>query len=126
MYMARSKLEESVDFALSVLYPRAFVEEEFSLRLPSRKIVYVDRMIPSVKLAIECDGRQHTEFVPFFHKNIAEFYQGNIRDSEKDEALRRMGYVVVRVPWDAKVTPMYLRSLILASYERDSDGEREE
>jgi hypothetical protein len=44
---------------------------------------YLDFFLPNRKLAFEVQGRQHDEFVPFFHKNKKGFQQAQQRDSDK-------------------------------------------
>ena len=47
--------------------------------------LYLDFYIPNLDLAFEVHGRQHYEFVPFFHKTKAGFMQAQRRDVLKGE-----------------------------------------
>lgn len=47
--------------------------------------LYLDFFIPSKRLAVECDGNQHDEFTPFFHRTPAGFANAKARDARKDE-----------------------------------------
>ena len=42
--------------------------------------LYLDIFMPSISLAVEVHGRQHYEFVPFFHKTKADFLLARKRD----------------------------------------------
>ena len=47
---------------------------------PARKsVLYLDFLIPNVKMGVEVHGRQHYEFVPFFHKSKAGFAKAKKR-----------------------------------------------
>jgi very-short-patch-repair endonuclease len=53
--------------------------------LPNESL-YLDFFIPSIKLAVEIQGRQHKEFVPYFHGNNKKNFQKSIgRDKRKAE-----------------------------------------
>ena len=53
--------------------------------LPGEQL-YLDFFIPSLKIGIEIQGRQHKEFVPFFHgNNKKNFHKAVGRDKRKAE-----------------------------------------
>ena len=55
-------------------------------RDPSKKsTLFLDFLVPGVKMAIEVHGQQHYEYSPFFHKTKAGFYQSLKRDEIKAE-----------------------------------------
>ena len=48
-----------------------------------RSVLYLDFFIPVIKVGIEVHGRQHYEYTPFFHKNIADYLLAMNRDDDK-------------------------------------------
>ena len=53
---------------------------------PAKKsVLYLDFLIPNVKIGVEVHGRQHYEYIPFFHKSKAGFLQAQSRDRTKAE-----------------------------------------
>lgn len=62
--------------------------------------VYIDFLIPSIKLAIEVDGVQHENFNKFFHKNGAHFLNSIRRDEKKEAICKINNITLVRIPQD--------------------------
>lgn len=53
---------------------------------PAKKsVLYLDFLIPNVKMGVEVHGRQHYEYIPFFHKSKAGFLRSQSRDRTKAE-----------------------------------------
>ena len=50
-----------------------------------RSVLYLDFFIPNLMLAVEVHGRQHYEYVPFFHKTKAGYLKARARDEDKKE-----------------------------------------
>ncbi len=75
----RSKIQFQVGQRLKELYPRDVILEE--VYLPDG--FYLDFFIPSRRIAIEVQGRQHDEFVPHFHGSKADFFKSKVRDNNK-------------------------------------------
>lgn len=75
----RSKLQYLTGQYLRAKYPFDVILEDF--KCPDG--FDLDFFLPKRKLAYEVQGRQHTEFVPFFHKNEAGFKEHQTRDSNK-------------------------------------------
>tara|TARA_B110000902_G_C14221453_1_gene555329 strand:+ start:252 stop:677 length:426 start_codon:yes stop_codon:yes gene_type:complete len=50
-----------------------------------RSVLYLDFFIPNLMLAIEVHGRQHYEYVPYFHKSKAGFVKSIARDEDKKD-----------------------------------------
>jgi len=54
------------------------------LTLPgTRPNLYADFFIFAQMLMVEVQGRQHYEFIPFFHKTKLAFYKAQARDKQK-------------------------------------------
>jgi len=50
-----------------------------------RSVLYLDFFIPNTRTAFEVHGRQHYEYVQFFHKTKAGFILAKARDEDKME-----------------------------------------
>jgi hypothetical protein len=55
-----------------------------------------------LKLAIEYSGRQHYEYVPFFHKNHEAFLNQRYRDEMKKNKCKESGIKLIEVPYKVK------------------------
>lgn len=62
--------------------------------------LYLDIFLPSISLAVEVHGRQHYEFVPFFHKTKADFLLARKRDRDKLEWCNLNDVTLVALPHD--------------------------
>ena len=62
--------------------------------------LYLDIFMPSISLAVEVHGRQHYEFVPFFHKTKADFLLARKRDRDKSEWCSLNSVTLVTLPHD--------------------------
>lgn len=58
---------------------------------------------PELKLAVEYNGIQHYNFVPFFHKNKEAFLNQKYRDELKRRMCRDKNIVLLEVPYTVKV-----------------------
>ncbi len=71
-------------YLLKELFPFDPILEE--LTLPgTRPKLYADFFIVAQMLMVEVQGRQHYEYVPFFHKTIHNFFKSKKRDRLKAE-----------------------------------------
>jgi hypothetical protein len=66
---------------------------EYELHLGER--LYLDIYIPTYKIGIEYHGRQHYEWVPFFHATEADFILAQRRDIRKEELCAEKGISLV-------------------------------
>ena len=86
---ACSKLHVRARHILNELFPTYRVLEEVKLpgsQTSTRKsVLYADFFILEKMLIVEVNGRQHYEFVPFYHKTKKDFYKGKVRDRDKRE-----------------------------------------
>ncbi len=69
------------------LFKRDIILEEVSLpgsnTVTRTSTLYADFFIPSRNLMVEVHGRQHYEFVDFYHKTVSGFYKSKARDRDK-------------------------------------------
>ena len=86
---ACSNLHVRARHILNELFPTYRVLEE--VKLPGAQTstrqagLYADFFILEKMLIVEVNGRQHYEFVPFYHKTKKDFYKGKVRDRDKRE-----------------------------------------
>ena len=110
--MVRSKLEQRLDKVLKELFPAEAIVEDMPIKVRGRTL-YVDRVLKNVQLAIEVDGRQHSEFIERFHKDAQGFKNSQERDALKEQWLVANGYTFVRFKSTEQLTAKTLRSRIL-------------
>ena len=60
----------------------------------------IDLLVKELGIAVEYDGRQHEEYVDFFHKDVGGFISGIRRDRHKEEFCAEHGVKVVRLSGD--------------------------
>lgn len=118
--MARSKLEARLDAAIKEIYPHERVREDWAIKV-GRQTLYVDRLIPGARVAIEADGRQHTEFVKFMHGDADGFKNHQERDRIKAEWLKAHDYTLVRVNYDETISAEIIREKILAALNAEDE-----
>jgi len=72
-----------------------------------------------LKLAVEFNGIQHYQFVPYFHKNKETFYNQKYRDELKRRMCKDEGIILIEVPYNVKNENIekYIMSHIKKYYE---------
>jgi very-short-patch-repair endonuclease len=110
--VAKSRQERELDEALKELYPFDKVMSEYAFKV-GQTTLYVDRFLPQRMLAIEVDGRQHSEFVRFFHGNAEGYLSAQSRDRRKEEWLADNGFALVRFRYDETITVPLLRERVI-------------
>lgn len=90
---------------------REIVEEITGLKCPSVKPKFLKNKKTGYNLEIDCynekynfgieyDGLQHSQYVPYFHRNgIKDFEDQQKRDKFKDEKCKDNGTILIRVPY---------------------------
>lgn len=78
----KSKLQYQCGQLLRSKFPFDVILEDFFV--PQHNF-YWDFFLPQRKIVFEIQGRQHDEFVPFFHNSPKEFDKSKIRDYNKKE-----------------------------------------
>lgn len=97
---SKSQFQNEVGSVILERWPNDVLLEEFFV--PGEGI-YLDYFLPRPKVVIEADGRQHSEFVPFFHGTKSAFKEAQARDDRKTQFCKINGIKLIRVPHDAKV-----------------------
>jgi hypothetical protein len=94
-----SKFEENIGRLLGEAFPRATIFSQHSIKYEGEQL-FVDFFIPSMNIAIECQGEQHYKFVPHFHKDD-EGYKSHIkRDVAKRGWARKNKVTLVEIPFN--------------------------
>lgn len=67
----------------------------------------------SLKLAVEYNGRQHYEYVPYFHRNKETFHNQKYRDELKRIYCRDNGIYLIEIPYteDRQLESFLIRRL---------------
>lgn len=82
----RSKLHQELVDVFTKLYPNVNLYEDVSIKIKRRKTLYLDCYIPLFKTAIEINGKQHSQYTNFFHKDKYSFYtKQKLNDNLKRE-----------------------------------------
>ena len=55
-----------------------------------------------MRLGVEYHGKQHYEYVPYFHKNKEAFYNQKYRDELKKRMCKDNGIILIEVPYTVK------------------------
>ncbi len=97
----RSKFQHQIYLELKELYPHDIIFEE--VKIPGSRLFF-DFVIPSARLIIECQGKQHEEFNTRFHKYREDFTRQQNRDSMKRDFCKTNNLVLVEVPYGSKRT----------------------
>jgi very-short-patch-repair endonuclease len=108
----RSALEAALDKALEELYPYDAVKSDWPIKVKG-KTLYVDRVLLGPKIAIEADGRQHSEYTEHFHRDADGFRSSKERDALKVAWLEANGFTLVRFDHKEEISAATLRTKIL-------------
>ena len=95
---SRSKIQFKVKQFLKGYWENHVVYEEFPVYGSRMK---VDILNATKKIAVEVNGRQHSNFNAFFHNNSRAKYLASIkRDVEKREWLEKNGFALIEIEED--------------------------
>ncbi len=106
-----SKGETECREVLKKLFNRPFAKARPDYAFSSitgRKLEF-DCFDLDMKLAVEFQGRQHYEHVPFFHKTPADFKLQQYRDKEKQDICTKLGITLIKVHYQCSDIEAYLR-----------------
>lgn len=79
-----SKIADSVYEILKEEFIFTTIEKEYYINYRNTRLLF-DFYVKSLGILIECQGRQHTEFVKHFHGQVENFYAQKRRDNLKVE-----------------------------------------
>ena len=113
---SKSNFQQMIATKLQEIYPLRIILEEVTIPETRLKL---DFFIPSLKIAIECQGKQHTEFIPHFHKTIIGFINQQRRDSLKQKFCVQNNITFVEIFQDDK-RKRNIKDIIRSEIERTS------
>jgi hypothetical protein len=65
-----------------------------------KKPLQFDGYNKSLNLAFEYNGKQHYEFINFFHRNKKDFYKQKLRDIIKNKKCKELGINLITIPYN--------------------------
>lgn len=84
------------------------------LRARTGRMMHVDAYFPRHNLAVEYDGKQHRQFIRWYHRTADAFARLQQRDADKDQLLAAHGITLLRVRDDEPRTEAHLRQRLAA------------
>ena len=81
-------------------YPTLQVLEEIPIYIRKAETLYLDFYLPLIKKCIEVHGRQHYEFVRFYHNTALGFIKHKKRDQDKKEWCAANHISYIELPYD--------------------------
>ena len=80
--------------------PFKSIRPEWLLNPHTGRRLEIDCYSQSLRLCVEVDGIQHSQFLPHFHKTYQRFQDMRERDLMKAVMIRKRGLKLIRVKWD--------------------------
>lgn len=90
----RSKMQSAVKDFLYPYWKTHIVCEEFKV---PRSRLRVDIINFTKRVAVEVQGKQHIDYVPFFQGNPTQLFQQWGRDAKKERFLEYNGYQLIQI-----------------------------
>lgn len=94
---------------------RRVLEKIFKLPFPKKRPSFLQNTVinngynleldcfnQDLKIAVEYNGRQHYDFIPFFHKNKDAFQNQQYRDYLKKSLCKKNNIILISVPYTVK------------------------
>ena len=94
-----SNFEEHIAELLDEAFPRCTIFPQHLVKFEGDQL-FIDFYIPSMNLAIECQGEQHYKFVPHFHRDEAGFKAYVERDNAKKRWARKNKVKLIEIAFD--------------------------
>lgn len=101
---SRSNIANYLYDKIVEIFPNQQILEEFPC-VGIKPALYIDFMILSsaLRIAFEADGRQHKEYVPFFHGSRMGFVKAQLNDINKDRWTEINDIKLIRVSSEKEV-----------------------
>jgi hypothetical protein len=104
----------AISLLLEILPGQPIYEE---VTLPGLyKMAYCDIFLPGIPMIVEVHGKQHYEFVKFFHKDKHHFLSAQKADRDKEEWCKLNNITYVALPYNKEET---WRDLINSAISQD-------
>jgi very-short-patch-repair endonuclease len=94
-------------------------EQEYLIKFPfivrKKPFIFIDFYLPEHNMFIEYNGKQHYEYVPYFHKNENDFERQKFRDFIVRDYCEKKGIKLLEIPYYLKKDEVYelLKTTIL-------------
>lgn len=82
------------------LYPTIRLCQEVAVKIKPGTTLYLDMYAPLLNVAIEVHGRQHYEYVPYYHKYKHRFGRSCLNDTLKKEWCEINKIILVELSYD--------------------------
>lgn len=112
-----SKLHKEIFEIASLCFPNETIRQEESIRIDN-KTLFLDIYIPRLKIAIECDGIQHSKFNNHFHKDKFAFAAQKNNDSLKEQYCEIEGITIVRVNYNEDIDETKLKDKLIEAMKK--------
>jgi hypothetical protein len=97
------------------MFPHFKIEQEQSVKVSCSgisSVLFFDFIIPEAGLAVECQGKQHFQYVGHFHGDEAGFRKSKKHDEIKKEWCEENSIDLIEIRYDEKVCRKTLDSKI--------------
>jgi hypothetical protein len=78
-------------------------QEEYLIKFPyivrKKPFVFIDFYLPEHNIFIEYNGKQHYEYVPYFHKSKGDFERQQSRDRIVRSYCKEQGIKLIEIPY---------------------------
>lgn len=78
-------------------------KQEYLVRFPflvkKKPFVFIDFYLPEHNIFIEYNGKQHYEYVPYFHKSPDDFTKQQTRDNNVRSYCEQNGIKLIEIPY---------------------------
>ena len=103
-----SKTEAECKIILEKLFGVEFskVRPKFLKNDVTGKNLELDLYNPELNLCVEINGKQHYEYIPYFHNNKEAFFNQRYRDEMKKTKCRENGINYIEVPYHIKLSQL--------------------
>jgi hypothetical protein len=108
-YAKRSKGEILIESWLidnNINYKSEYLVK-FPFKVKTKKFTFIDFYLPEHKTVIEYNGKQHYEYVPFFHKTYQDFILQKRRDIIIKDYCSKKGINFVEIPYTMNVDEIF-------------------
>lgn len=86
-------------------------EQEYLIKFPfivrKKPFIFIDFYLPEHNMFIEYNGKQHYEYVPYFHKSENDFERQKFRDFIVRDYCEKNGIKLLEIPYYLKKDEVY-------------------
>lgn len=101
-------------------FPDEAILQEESIKIDG-KTLFLDIYLPKMKVAIECDGIQHSKFTALFHTDAMSFQRQKNNDRLKEEYCKTTGITLIRISYDETITKESLKDKVLNKIKEENE-----